>query len=430
MRVLFEADVFWQLGAAGRARGLYQKADPTGACPERLVAAYMASGGNGAKLFEELEALRKGDMAALRAAIDRVYLKAGGSAGDPVFALELYETAKKANPQGVMADEVEVVELLKMAVVPEPLDLEAFLKRYDLSEGEPYFLWKLAEEASAGGRFGKPDPQLVLQLVVRGPGTLGERLSAVRAAHANWIGKSGAVFEHKKHVVPPTRDGAAGKDQAEKEDYELKEEEREREFQATFKRIQIVFEDPRVLDLDLKGVNGIVCSEDGNLRIASWDTQTGGTAREYCVMAQFRSRDGKPGFAVLGSPDHVEKAALAIFGDVNRIDTIVTDAGESVYLVWCHAKSSTFRWSDGVAAVRLKSGRMEGVPFFQTKKALLENIQITYGGEAEEAGAEFRLLKEKGYTFLVPVISERYQFSGRFFKYVFDGKRFGYTGIQ
>jgi hypothetical protein len=30
----------------------------------------------------------------------------------------------------------------------------------------------------------------------------------------------------------------------------------------------------------------------------------------------------------------------------------------------------------------------------------------------------------------VPIISDRYDFSGKFFKYVFDGKWFVYSGVE
>jgi hypothetical protein len=87
----------------------------------------------------------------------------------------------------------------------------------------------------------------VLQLVVRGSGSLSERLSAVRAAYTNWAGKGEARFEYKSHLK--SVEGAASE---KKEEYELRDEERERAFQARFQRLETVFKDPRVLSMDLK----------------------------------------------------------------------------------------------------------------------------------------------------------------------------------
>lgn len=171
-RRLFEADVLQQLEAFERARALYRKADPSGSCPEQLVSAYIASSGQGERLFLDMEAARKGDLSALRAVLDRLYVDRLDPFGDPSLALELFNAAKKANPKGAIEGEAEVAELLKMAVAPGPFDMEAFLKRDNLADwrqraaaspeskgGPSFFLWKLAEEASVGGRFGKPDPQ-------------------------------------------------------------------------------------------------------------------------------------------------------------------------------------------------------------------------------------------------------------------------------
>ena len=445
-RRLFEADVLQQLEAFERARALYRKADPSGSCPEQLVSVYIASSGQGERLFLDMEAARKGDLSALRAALDRLYVDRLDPFGDPSLALELFNAAKKANPKGAIEGEAEVAELLKMAVAPGPFDMEAFLKRDNLADwrqraaaspeskgGPSFFLWKLAEEASVGGRFGKPDPQLALQLAARGAGSLGERLSAVRAAYANWNGNATAKFEYRKHL--PSLEGAeqAEKDRAVREE---PQEVMETEFEARYKRTEAVFKDPRVLNVNLNAAPGVVSSEDGRLRIVSWDIQTGGTMHQYCTMAQFKSPDGKAGFALLDYPypgewENADRGKQpAIFNSVYKIDTITTGAKENVYLVWCRGKSSLRIFGECVAAVTLKNGKLEKAPFFKTKRALLSDIQFASKVSDDGDRPEFQLKKENGPTLLVPIISDRDDFSGKFFKYVFDGKRFAYSGVE
>jgi hypothetical protein len=56
-----------------------------------------------------------------------------------------------------------------------------------------YHVWVIAEEASRGGRFGKPDPKLILQLVSRGGWAPAELEYAVEDVYKNW--KSGTVKE-------------------------------------------------------------------------------------------------------------------------------------------------------------------------------------------------------------------------------------------
>jgi len=426
LRILFEADVFQKLDASARARELYQRADPSGTCPERLVSAYLATNGYGERLFLEMEAARNGDMPALRAAMDRLYLDGSSQPGNPLLALELYDAAKKANPKHSLPGEAEIVDLLKMAVAAGPFDLDAFLNQHNVTERGPYFLWKLAEEASVNGRFGKPDSELVLQLVVRGSGSLSERLSAVRAAYTNWAGKGEARFEYKSHLK--SVEGAASE---KKEEYELRDEERERAFQARFQRLETVFKDPRVLSMDLKGVPDVASSEDGKLRIVSWDTQTGGTMHNYCSLAQFKSPDGKAGYALLQHPDQNGSGTPAhIFGEVQGIDTLAFGANETVYLVWTSSRVSTRTFSECVTAVSLKDGKVDNHPFFKTKRTLLSEIQFESRVQDNGERPEFEFSKTNGHILLVPIISERGDFSGKFFKYIFDGKRFGYSGTR
>lgn len=371
-----------------------------------------------------MEVARKGDLSALKSVLDRIYLNEGIQPGDPSLALELYEAAKRENPKGSIPGEAEIVELLKMASAAGPFDLEVFLTRYEITEKEPYFLWKLAEEASVGGRFGKPDPQLVLQLVGRGSGTLSERLSAVRAAYTNWTNKGGK-FECQAHLSPSATVETG------KKDGELTEEEKEEMFRADFNRREAVFKNPRTLSVDLRAVPGIVCSEDGKIRIVSWDTNTGGTMHLYCAMAQFKSPDGGAGYALLAHPD-VEGAGKTpiIWGNVHNIDTMLTSAKETVYLVWSSSKTSSRMLGESVTAVTLKNGKIETLPFFKTKREVLSEIAFQSGVSDESERPAFQFSKANGYVLRVPIISERDIFSGKFFKYVFDGKQFSYSGVQ
>jgi len=133
--------------------------------------------------------------------------------------------------------------------------------------------------------------------------------------NANWSGNATAKFEYRKHL--PSLEGA---EQAEK-DRAVREEPQEvmrTKFEACYKRTEAVFKDPRVLNVNLNAAPGVISSEDGRLRIVSWDTQTGGTMHEYCLMAQFKSPDGKAGFALLDYSGEWENADRgkqpAIFG--------------------------------------------------------------------------------------------------------------------
>lgn len=75
--------------------------------------------------------------------------------------------------------------LSKCAEVPD-LNIKKFCLKYKIDlidekfSTEPYYVWQLAEEASvSSGRFGEPDPKLILQLILRGGEVPAEFVSAV-----------------------------------------------------------------------------------------------------------------------------------------------------------------------------------------------------------------------------------------------------------
>lgn len=83
-------------------------------------------------------------------------------------------------------EDTQLTEFLsKCAEVPE-LNAKKFCKKYgiDINDEkfteEPYYIWQLAEEASRNdGRFGEPNPELILQLILRGGNVPAEFQSAV-----------------------------------------------------------------------------------------------------------------------------------------------------------------------------------------------------------------------------------------------------------
>ena len=83
-------------------------------------------------------------------------------------------------------EDTQLTEFLsKCAEVPE-LNAKKFCKKYGIDindekfNEEPYYIWQLAEEASRDdGRFGELNPELVLQLILRGGNVPAEFQSAV-----------------------------------------------------------------------------------------------------------------------------------------------------------------------------------------------------------------------------------------------------------
>ena len=182
------ADSAYDAGDKDKAEKLYLKAAGEGSAEAHYQLGYKFVLPDDEALFHFIEAAKMGHEKALGYALDSLFFRADSLQADPQKALDLYGAAKKANPHLQLFDEEGTVKLLRMCVEPKGFDGAAFMKKYGITEGEVegYGIWELAEEASRGGRFGKPDPWLVLNLVIRGSQVPAEMAAAVEDTYQNW----------------------------------------------------------------------------------------------------------------------------------------------------------------------------------------------------------------------------------------------------
>jgi uncharacterized protein YecT (DUF1311 family) len=192
-----EADKLYKSGNREAAKELYVKAAEKGSAEAHFALAYKYVMTPEELFYHYSEAAKKGHAKALDSALEHLLFRANSLKADPQKAMDLYDEAKKANPSLSLYDEANAIKLLKMCVEPKGFDGEKFMKKYGLEDkgeqNQDYYVWELAEEASRGGRFGKPDPELVLNLVIRGGMVPAELRLAVEKVHANW--KNGIIEE-------------------------------------------------------------------------------------------------------------------------------------------------------------------------------------------------------------------------------------------
>lgn len=189
-----------EAGEDNKAKELYLKAAETGSAEAHFEVAYCCTLTPEEQIYHFSEAAKQGHEKALGYALDDLFFRADSlEHANPQRAFEIYQQAKKANPNIDVFGE----EVLQMSVEPGPFDWQAFCTKYDVPphSDDPYHVWKIAEEASRGGRFGNPDPKLILQLVSRGGVVPAELESAVKKAYKNW--KKGTVkeFNIRNHVT-------------------------------------------------------------------------------------------------------------------------------------------------------------------------------------------------------------------------------------
>jgi len=194
------ADKAFDTGEKDKAKELYLKAATMNNADAHFAIAYKFVVSKEESIFHFSEAAKMGHVNALAEVFDVLFFRANGLAdAKPELAFEIYKLAKSRNPSLTFFNEEDEVSTIKKCIEAEAFDAKAFIEKYGIKENElnehDYSIWELAAEASRGGRFGSPNPKLVLQLVCRGGSVPMELGDAVDAAYINW--KANKVFEFK-----------------------------------------------------------------------------------------------------------------------------------------------------------------------------------------------------------------------------------------
>lgn len=228
-----EAKVLWEQAAgAGSAEAHYRLAYcyilPQDESRDHLVAA--AKQGHAEALDSALE--------------DLLFRGTALSRTRPKKALALYREAKAVNPSLELYNETNKVAVMEMCAELPPFDVDAFLEKYGVQDEDgiwpSYDVWELAEEASRGGRFGKPDPGLVFQLVARGGSVPAELEYAVRDFHAAWKAGTNRVFTIDDYVTSGAGMGYCSDRAHQKLEAELKQRLREMEARMELARADLL----------------------------------------------------------------------------------------------------------------------------------------------------------------------------------------------
>jgi len=202
---LEQADYYCESRYQERARPYYQKAAEQGNARAHFALAYKYITTPEEAIYHYSAAARLGHSQALDYALDLMLFRANSlKLADPKGALELYYAAKKANPELELYGEAGKLKTLKRCAAAPDFDAEDFVKTYGIDDEELkeiYSVWKLAEEASRGGRFGKPNPELVFQLVIRGGMVPMEFEYAVKECYSNWKWRRKKEFRIDDYVT-------------------------------------------------------------------------------------------------------------------------------------------------------------------------------------------------------------------------------------
>lgn len=171
----------------------------------------------------------------------------------------------------------------------------------------------------------------------------------------------------------------------------------------------------------------IKTSGDGNFRIYSWDTWTGGTMHEFNTIYQW-SDNGKV-FSKLPRADKNDPGSF-----VSQIFT-VSISGKPHYLAVTNATYSTKDARQSIAAYTINNGKLiDTVKFFKTKTKRFNRIDVGFDFfsvvDKPERPLELITYDDKLKIIYIPVVGDKGQVTNRNILYQLKNKSFAFIGIE
>jgi hypothetical protein len=183
----------------------------------------------------------------------------------------------------------------------------------------------------------------------------------------------------------------------------------------------------------LKGRMMITTSKDGNLRIYSWDSQTGGTAHWQENVFQYRTKGGK----VAAESDGDRSEGEACNGFYHQIFQTDTPEGR-VYLANSTAQCSTSLNQQTIEAFRIVGDKLDTkANAIKTRSGVTNKISFAYDFfsvvDRPERPVRLFSYNEATKTFRFPIVirdrkSPQGRVTNRFISYRFDGQYFVKVG--
>ncbi len=190
----------------------------------------------------------------------------------------------------------------------------------------------------------------------------------------------------------------------------------------------------------------IVTSEDGNLRLYSWDSTMGGTWIAWTDVCQYRS-DGRV-YAVEGSILDVKYGVFGVEDDMDNecvvlgIETLYDKSNNPIYIAHTNVRYSSNWVYASVEAVGIHNGKLKPVPVFYGQEDIYDDEEYDhYYRDAEYTTYDwfFRANDGEGWDWLfyydkttqilyvpqaAPEITDRYDL------YRFTGDKFFHIGVD
>jgi hypothetical protein len=174
-------------------------------------------------------------------------------------------------------------------------------------------------------------------------------------------------------------------------------------------------ETPSSLDHDFSELQEyvkIITSEDGNFRIYSWDTWTGGTMHFFSNIFQYKSGDSV--YTVNYNTDEEFSNFYLLY--YSEIYTLKGE-GDPVYLVLGGGQFSTKDAMQSIQAYTIHNHKIDTVDIFVTNNGFINEIEVYYDVfslyDSEREDMDVIVFNEKDKTIEIPIVYEEGIVTGR-----------------
>ena len=163
----------------------------------------------------------------------------------------------------------------------------------------------------------------------------------------------------------------------------------------------------------------VATSKDGNLRIYSWDTWSGGTMHFFDNLLQFRENDKVHTKYFI---DEEGTDAKSYYDSIYQTNV----GNETIYLATNYTIGSTRDRGGSIKLYKIFNGQLKDANIIKTSTGLHNSIYYYYDAVLKDYKQDWPscYFDATTQTILIPLIYDSGKPSGKFIKYKFDGKYF------
>ena len=196
--------------------------------------------------------------------------------------------------------------------------------------------------------------------------------------------------------------------------------------------IKILKENPSTLDYDFKTLIDkkycyVKTSSDGNFRIYSWDTETGGTMHFFKTVYQYKNNSK----VYLKVPTYEEGDAGAFCSKIFDVKI----GNKNFYLPITNGIFSTKDASQSISVFNIEGNKLvDSEKLFKTKTKTLNRIDVEFDFfsvvDRPERPLQLITFDAKRNIIYIPVVNEKLQVTEKYFLYQLSDNLFKYIGIE